>query len=111
MSSLEACSPTVFSEGDAGKKTLRTAGTGVVLLVPVFTLLGAFSVLYATASSNKGVLGESEVRTFGGAGLLCGEVSLLDENIQSKIIISQKEYIMHIYGLHHYKGKLSFLSV
>jgi hypothetical protein len=28
--------------------------------------------------------------------------------IQNKIIISQKAFIIHIYGLHHYKGKLSF---
>jgi hypothetical protein len=27
--------------------------------------------------------------------------------IQNKIIISQKAFIIHIYGLHHYKGKLS----
>jgi hypothetical protein len=27
--------------------------------------------------------------------------------IQNKIIITQKAFIIHIYGLHHYKGKLS----
>jgi hypothetical protein len=33
------------------------------------------------------------------------------KGIQNKIIISQKAFIIHIYGLHHYKGKLSeFLS-
>jgi hypothetical protein len=26
--------------------------------------------------------------------------------IQNKIITSQKAFIIHIYGLHHYKGKL-----
>jgi hypothetical protein len=32
---------------------------------------------------------------------------------QNKVIISQKEFIIHIYGLHHYKGNLteSFLSI
>jgi hypothetical protein len=29
------------------------------------------------------------------------------KGIQNKIIISQKAFIIHIYGLHHYKGKLS----
>jgi hypothetical protein len=29
------------------------------------------------------------------------------KGIQNKIIISQKACIIHIYGLHHYKGKLS----
>jgi hypothetical protein len=34
------------------------------------------------------------------------------KGIQNKIIISQKTFIIHIYGLHHYKGKLSkFFSV
>jgi hypothetical protein len=51
----------------------------------VFTLLGAFSVLGVTAGvingGDKGLLGESEVRAFGGAGLLGGEVGLLDENV------------------------------
>jgi hypothetical protein len=33
------------------------------------------------------------------------------KGIQNKIIISQKAFIIHIYGLHHYKGKLSkFIS-
>jgi hypothetical protein len=32
------------------------------------------------------------------------------KGIQNKIIISRKEFIIHIYGLHHYKGKLSKLS-
>lgn len=49
-------------------------------MLPVFTLLGAFPVLGATAGANKDLLGESEVRTLGGAGLPGGEVSLLDEN-------------------------------
>jgi hypothetical protein len=75
----------VFSEGDAGNEALRIAGTGVTCLLPVFTLLGAFSVLGVTAgvinSGDKGLLGESEVRAFGGAGLLGGEVGLLDENV------------------------------
>jgi hypothetical protein len=30
-----------------------------------------------------------------------------DERYPNKIIISQKTFIIHIYGLHHYKGKLS----
>jgi hypothetical protein len=29
------------------------------------------------------------------------------KGIKNKIIISQKPCIIHIYGLHHYKGKLS----
>jgi orotate phosphoribosyltransferase len=29
------------------------------------------------------------------------------KGIQNKIIISQKAFIIHIYGLHHYKWKLS----
>jgi hypothetical protein len=35
------------------------------------------------------------------------------KGIQNKIIISQKAFIIHIYELHHYKGKLSkfFLSI
>lgn len=49
-------------------------------MLPVFTLLGAFPVLGATAGANKDLLGESEVRTLGAAGLPAGEVSLLDEN-------------------------------
>jgi hypothetical protein len=30
-----------------------------------------------------------------------------DERHKNKTIISQKAFILHIYGLHHYKGKLS----
>jgi hypothetical protein len=75
----------VFSEDVAGKETLQTAGTGVVCLLPVFTLLGAFSVLGVTARvigpGDKGLPGESEVRAFGGAGLPGGEVGLLAENV------------------------------
>jgi hypothetical protein len=33
--------------------------------------------------------------------------AVLKKGIQNKIIISRKTFIMHIYGLHHYKGKLS----
>jgi hypothetical protein len=35
------------------------------------------------------------------------------KSIQNKIIISQKEFIIHIYELHHYKEKLSklYLSI
>jgi hypothetical protein len=35
------------------------------------------------------------------------------KSIQNKIIISQKAFTIHIYGLHHYKGKPSqlFLSI
>jgi hypothetical protein len=34
------------------------------------------------------------------------------KGIQNKVIISQKVYIIHIYGLRHYKGKLStFFSI
>jgi hypothetical protein len=34
------------------------------------------------------------------------------KGIQNKIIISQEEFIIHINGLHHYKGKLTiFLCV
>jgi hypothetical protein len=29
------------------------------------------------------------------------------KGIQNKIIVSQKAFIIHIYGLHHNKGKLS----
>jgi hypothetical protein len=29
------------------------------------------------------------------------------KGIQNKIIITQKEFTIHIYGLHHYEGKLS----
>jgi tRNA(Phe) wybutosine-synthesizing methylase Tyw3 len=29
------------------------------------------------------------------------------KGIQNKISVSQKAFIIHIYGLHHYKGKLS----
>jgi hypothetical protein len=43
-------------------------------------LLVAFSVQGAAAGANKDLLGESEVRTLGGAGLLGGEASLLDGN-------------------------------
>jgi hypothetical protein len=32
------------------------------------------------------------------------------KGIQNKIIIYQKAFIMHIYGLHHYKRKLPFFS-
>jgi hypothetical protein len=70
----------IFCEGAAGHKFSRTARTGAVWLLPVFTLLGAFPVLGATAGANKDLLGESEVRTFGSAGLQGGELSLLDEN-------------------------------
>jgi hypothetical protein len=31
------------------------------------------------------------------------------KGIQNKIIISQKAFIIHIFGLHHYKEKLSEL--
>ena len=51
-------------------------------MLPVFTLLGAFSVLVVSARvigpGEKGLPGESEVRTFVRAGLLGGEVVLLD---------------------------------
>ena len=51
-------------------------------MLPVFTLLGAFCVLVVSASvigpGEKGLPGESEVRTFVRAGLLGGEVVLLD---------------------------------
>lgn len=81
VSSVEGCSPTVFSEADAGKETSQTAGTGVVCLLPVFTLLGAFSVLVVSARvigpGEKGLPGESEVRTFVRVGPLGGEVVLL----------------------------------
>jgi hypothetical protein len=30
--------------------------------------------------------------------------------IENKIIISQKAFMIHIYGIHHYKGKLSKFS-
>jgi hypothetical protein len=43
-------------------------------------LVGAFCVQGAAAGANKDLLGDSEVRTFGGAGLLGGESSLLDGN-------------------------------
>jgi bromodomain and PHD finger-containing protein 1 len=36
------------------------------------------------------------------------------QGIQNKIIVSQKAFIIQIYGLHHYRGKLSkffFLSI
>jgi len=82
VSSLEGCSPTVFPEADAGKEITRTTGTGVVCLLPVFTLLGAFSVLVVSVSvigpGEKDLPGESEVRTFVRAGLPGGEVVLLD---------------------------------
>jgi hypothetical protein len=68
----------VLSEADDGTETLRNAGTGVVCLLPVFTLLGAFSVLGVSARvigpGEKGLPGESEVR----AGLPGGAVFLLD---------------------------------
>lgn len=73
----------VFSEDDAGNKALRVAGTGVICLFSVFTLLGAFSVLGFTGGvidgGDKGLLGEGVVR--GGAGLPGGEVVLLDEDV------------------------------
>jgi len=82
VSSLEGCSPTVFPEADAGKEITRTAGAGVVCLLPVFTLLGAFSVLVVSVSvigpGEKDLPGESEVRTFVRAGLPGGEVVPLD---------------------------------
>lgn len=59
---------------------MRLACTGVVCL-----LLGACSVLDVTARfidiGDKGLLGESELHTCGSAGLLGGEVGLLDENL------------------------------
>lgn len=64
---------------------MRTAGRGVVCLLPVFTLLGAFSVLGVTARvigpGEKGLPGESEVRTFVRAGLPGGEVVLLEGSV------------------------------
>jgi hypothetical protein len=66
----------VFSSGDAGNKVLRTANVGDVCLLPV----GAFSVLGDAVAAKKDLLGESEVRTFGGAGLLGGAESLLVAN-------------------------------
>lgn len=64
---------------------MRIAGIGVICLLPVFTSLGEFSVLGVTAGvidgGDKGLLGESVVRAFGGAGLLGGGVALLHENV------------------------------
>jgi hypothetical protein len=74
VSSLVACSPTVFSEADVGKEALRTAGAGVVWFLTLFTSLSAFSILDAT---NKGLLRESEVRSFGGAALLGDDENIL----------------------------------
>lgn len=75
----------VFSEGDTGKKALRIAGTGVICLLPVSTLLGEFSVLGVTIGvidgGDKGLLSESIVRAFGGTGLPGGEVALLGANV------------------------------
>lgn len=60
-------------------------------MLPVFTLLGAFSVLVVFARvigpGEKGLPGESEVRTFVRAGLPGGEVVLLDGSA-SKLLLS-----------------------
>jgi hypothetical protein len=78
VSSLEASTSTVFSEDDVGNKALRTAGAAVVWFLAAFTSLGAFSMLDAT---NKCLLRESEVRSFGGAALLGNDDNVLCESL------------------------------
>jgi hypothetical protein len=63
-------------------------------LLPVFTLLGVFSVLGVSARvigpGEKGLSGESEVRTFERAGLPGGEVVLLDGSA-SRLLLGGSE--------------------